>query len=397
VRLEDRPVAIKATSLAGLIKNESRRVSLAVFSHDEELGQSATMKRALAAHKRLAGVAVVFVLPPTEIDELRALVGEELAVWGGAARLYLPNLGPRGLQPQRHRYLAGYRMKSSEEAAAEYFVQVMSATVPATPPPEEYEGLRRALVASAYGSRDAEDLLVLADEEIASLNQELERLRGQVADRDESIDLLTLEVEDLELELNRKSNEIAWFARSMSADGSTTATSGEEFPVEVSTVQEALDLAESLEGVELHPDACRDIDKLDAAVSARAWANGIWRALRALDSYAMSTEEGSGGFWEWCQQTHSPWSWPATPKKLAMKESESVRNDRRLSEKRMLPVDPVISTSGEVFMEAHIKIAEGGGPLAPRLYFLDDTSGPTGKIHIGFVGPHEHMPNKSTN
>ena len=80
-----------------------------------------------------------------------------------------------------------------------------------------------------------------------------------------------------------------------------------------------------------------------------------------------------------------------------MKESDGVHNDRRLSEKRMLPVDPIVSASGKVFMEAHIKIAEGGGPLAPRIYFLDDTSGSTGKIHVGFIGPHEHMPNKSTN
>jgi hypothetical protein len=48
-------------------------------------------------------------------------------------------------------------------------------------------------------------------------------------------------------------------------------------------------------------------------------------------------------------------------------------------------------------MLSHIKVAEGGGPLAPRIYFYDDTRGPTGIIHVGFFGPHRHMPNKSTN
>lgn len=44
-------------------------------------------------------------------------------------------------------------------------------------------------------------------------------------------------------------------------------------------------------------------------------------------------------------------------------------------------------------MLSHLKIAEGGGDLAPRIYFYDDTGGPTGKVHVGFVGPHYLMPN----
>jgi hypothetical protein len=48
-------------------------------------------------------------------------------------------------------------------------------------------------------------------------------------------------------------------------------------------------------------------------------------------------------------------------------------------------------------MLAHLKIAEGGGPLAPRVYFHDDTRGPTGRVHIGFIGPHKYMENTRTN
>lgn len=48
-------------------------------------------------------------------------------------------------------------------------------------------------------------------------------------------------------------------------------------------------------------------------------------------------------------------------------------------------------------MLAHLKISEGGGSLAPRVYFHDDTGGATGKMHIGLVGPHYLVPNKSTN
>jgi hypothetical protein len=47
-------------------------------------------------------------------------------------------------------------------------------------------------------------------------------------------------------------------------------------------------------------------------------------------------------------------------------------------------------------MFAHMKIQSGGGGNIPRLYFYDDTDGPTGKMHVGFVGPHRHVRNTRT-
>lgn len=44
-------------------------------------------------------------------------------------------------------------------------------------------------------------------------------------------------------------------------------------------------------------------------------------------------------------------------------------------------------------MRAHLKSAEGGGDLAPRVYFHDDSDGPTRKVHVGVIGPHYLMPN----
>jgi hypothetical protein len=77
-----------------------------------------------------------------------------------------------------------------------------------------------------------------------------------------------------------------------------------------------------------------------------------------------------------------------------MSESESVRNSKSLWSSRLLPVDRAVDPLGRVHMEAHIKIAEGGGPLAPRIYFMHSMV--TGKVHVGFVGPHKHMPNLRT-
>ena len=80
-----------------------------------------------------------------------------------------------------------------------------------------------------------------------------------------------------------------------------------------------------------------------------------------------------------------------------MHESETVLNDPQLRAKRNFRVSLDVDPSGKAEMLAHLKIAEGGGPLAPRIYFLDDAGGKTGKIHVGFIGPHDRVPNASTN
>jgi hypothetical protein len=74
-----------------------------------------------------------------------------------------------------------------------------------------------------------------------------------------------------------------------------------------------------------------------------------------------------------------------------MKESLTVNGNERLWAKRVFPVDSRVDPSGRKYMQAHIKIAEGGGPLAPRIYFLHSPK--TGKVHVGYFGPHRNVPN----
>ena len=60
----------------------------------------------------------------------------------------------------------------------------------------------------------------------------------------------------------------------------------------------------------------------------------------------------------------------------------------------MLPVSTDADSTGFKYMGAHMKIALGGGPLAPRIYFY--VSRVTGKAHVGYFGPHSNMPNTKT-
>lgn len=144
--------------------------------------------------------------------------------------------------------------------------------------------------------------------------------------------------------------------------------------------------------------AIRELDDIDNAPEGSSWGNTAWRALRALAAYAEDRASGwdKGGFWDWCA-SGPPQGWPATTKKLSMSESETVQNNETYRRDRVFPVDREVDPSGSLLMFAHLKISEGGGRLAPRIYFHDDTNGPTKKVNVGFIGPHHLVRNKSTN
>lgn len=163
----------------------------------------------------------------------------------------------------------------------------------------------------------------------------------------------------------------------------------------VASPSDAVGLARKhLDRVVIPESAIATIGEIDSAEESRAWGRSTWRALRALDTYARDAD-GAAGFWSWCANSGHPYAWPATTKKLAMNESDTAM--QAFGDDRRFKVDQRVDPSGEVVMEAHCKIAEGGGRLSPRVYFHDDTKGATGLVHIGFIGPHRYVRNASTN
>jgi len=99
----------------------------------------------------------------------------------------------------------------------------------------------------------------------------------------------------------------------------------------------------------------------------------------------------SGNFLKWCEASGDTFAWHA--QNISMRESETVHNNERLRNQRILPVSTVVDADGKTFMEAHLKF---GGSSAPRLYFFDDSKGKTGKIHIGGIDPHSRWENTTT-
>ncbi len=155
------------------------------------------------------------------------------------------------------------------------------------------------------------------------------------------------------------------------------------------TIEGVIEIArEQCDRVQLPDAAMREIEALESDEKSGDWAREILRGLQALQAYANEAEHFTGGFWEWCEHSNHPDTWNASPQKLAMSESDTVKNDGRLWRQRRFLVSTEVEPNGYKHMEAHLKIAEGGGQHIPRLYFHDDAKGRTGQIHIGFIGPH---------
>lgn len=392
VRLMTKAHTINPPGLVGLIRNPDRTLPLVVFSTDPVGGFTPTLRRANETAQRLAGTVQVMILPAEHTVEFNELVDDGLGVWGGAARAYLPNSGPTGLRPDRHRYIALTQMGSDPAGPSRILSAMLAATVTARRPPAAYDRVRRELRLGR--DRTDAELLAMAEEEIERLTAERNELKDDLGRLEEDRLDTQADLEESVSEATRLQNQLQ-----LMLVGSADAAAAEgtaDLACEPRNMSEALKFArERLTHVVIPDGVERDLDDLDTHMNSVSWGELTWRGLRALHLYAEAGFDGN--FKQWCQESGHFWAWSASDKKLALRESESVETNARMREQRRFPVDRQIDDSGTVIMWAHLKIAEGGGRLAPRVYFLDDTRGATGKVHVGFVGPHRYTENTKTN
>jgi hypothetical protein len=394
VRLSTRPTAVAARPLAGLIRNPNRSLPLIVFSHDPAFPPDVTLGRACETLRQLLGATQVCLLGTEECAELRDILGDELAVWSGSARLYLPNRDASGLRPERHRFVLPTRFGVDCAQPARIFGHMLGGVVTARRAPACYAVVRRGLRERSAHS-DA-DLLPIAEEEIQRIQRAFDELKLELAGMESDLFDTQADLEEAISEVTSLRDGLAWTRFDRKVTDGLTRTDLDRLADTPTSIAEAITwAAERLSGVVVHVDAPHDIRDLDSAVNGPSWAELSWRGLRALHLYALAGHEGD--FFAWCSSSKHPWIWPASKKKLAMRESETVTTCGRYRAQRLLPIDRTADASGRIHMWAHLKIAEGGGQLAPRVYFHDDTRGATGKVHVGFIGPHRYMENTRTN
>ena len=240
-------------------------------------------------------------------------------------------------------------------------------------------------------SSELAELLAIAEIENEQFRNDLTSLKSTVY----QLEFRLLEIEDDNAQLRAENRNLNHTIRAInnpnSSEDANPGIVDPNFLDEPSDFETVLELArEHLTHVVIPDGALRDVEVLEATAKGEIWASDTWKGLLALHNYASDNKRGidTGGFYIWCQKGNG-WS----EDKLTMKESDSVLQDRAMGDKRIFPVDTAISPTGTIEMEAHLKIQKGGGSNIPRLYFLDDSRGATGKIHVGFIGPHYLVPN----
>ncbi|MCD0448799.1 hypothetical protein LO762_06265 [Actinocorallia sp. API 0066] len=250
------------------------------------------------------------------------------------------------------------------------------------------ESLTRELSEARAGRERADSGRAEAESESSRLEDEIERLVAQQRWLEQDLAEATARERRLAVRVRRLETELAKAAGPVEI--------ADETPESPASLVDALHFAESLTHVVIG-ETMHEAGLLDLAhpTLRRVWAGKAWDALCALDEYARARSAGGfqGGFRDWCL-AETGGRRVISANLLAMKESDSVTGRDKFSAVRTFAVPPEVDPSGRVFMPAHIKLRKAGTP-APRIHFLDDAGGTTGRIWVGYVG--DHLPNTRTN
>lgn len=258
---------------------------------------------------------------------------------------------------------------------------------------------------------EAQKAISLKDEKVAEnkrLRGELDRLLRMVRDSDLGEAMAARETAEAEVEmaeelLDEQSRMVAGLRREngrlrreLARLGSTfiSADSPDERPAPA-TWDDLFAQVSSLEWV-IVGDVEGEVDKLRRQVQEENWLNRSWEALLALNEYALlKKQRGTEELPHFHAYLLDPQAEHVIPKtRYSANESKGVMMNGRFVNARTFSVPRQVDPSGKVVMEAHIRIGSGKPP-APRMHFFDDTSGNTGKIYVGHIGPH--LPNYQTN
>ncbi len=363
-------------------------------------------RRAHIAAAQVAGLARVFVLSFTVVSPFQRLIGAELDVQLGEARLYLPGHH----EAHRHRILAPEVVRSDPQQVGRWASQMLGLATAEREPPALFDrfepqlGRQRKAPELATGAdldehiealeSERDDLweaLYETREQRQTVRNERDELSQQLLDMEDELEHEQLRAETLRVQLIEKENQLVAMALKVGEPSTRMASDPSVRTYQsVTSVRDALSVARAnLVRVEIPLEIEQHIAELDNSIHTRSFARSVFDGLLALEAYAHAGS-GSGDFREWCKSSKNPRRWYASPKKLAMRESEEVMRQSELKRLRQMPVSKRVHDTGFVYMEAHLKLSNGG--LAPRLYFLDDTGGSTGKVHVGYIG--RHLPTK---
>lgn len=233
-------------------------------------------------------------------------------------------------------------------------------------------------------------ICMIRDSDLGKAIEAREAAEREVEAAEELLDEQTHVVALLRQENTRLRKELARLGSACTFE----AASSEEGPAP-SSWDDFFEKASKLEHVVLG-DVQPGVDKLRRQVQEDVWLDRSWKALQALEEYAqLKKERGAEALPHFSAYLSDPLAEHVIPRtRYSSTESKGVMMNGRFVAARTFPVPEEVDPSGKVVMEAHIRVGSGKPP-APRMHFHDDTSGNTGKVYVGYIGPH--LPNYQTN
>jgi hypothetical protein len=255
----------------------------------------------------------------------------------------------------------------------------------------ELAEVKRLLEAEREARTRAERIAEDANASATELSRAIREhpLQEQAREAAELRDAALASADSAQLLLEKSVAEVAWLRRQLAQVPGRSY--GEEAPPRPSGPQSWEEMA-SLVG-ELMPhvalgDIWGPLEKLRQHKHEDVWLRRTWDSLEALEAYAEAKEEHGADMLPHFQ-AYLNWREAKTLVPANMycaSEANLRRNDSRFAEVRMFEVPG----KGLVFMQEHFRIG-GIRPPAPRMHVYDDTAGDSGKIHVGYLGPH--LPN----
>lgn len=257
-----------------------------------------------------------------------------------------------------------------------------------TPEFEQIDALDAFVAAKVAEVAVAEEQLSDAAEREQALQSENDQLRRDLEDHD--LDLAIAQEQQL-----RDQRELTILRRRIAASQhpeDAYVAADEEIWHAPASVEELVERL--LPGDDGHVISGRvvftgDIDKaleIDRRDATGRYAAAFWQQVRTLHDYAIARSGGfNGGVHSYLTDDRTD-GIKCPVGQHASKESETVLNNAKWRQERVLPVPVEVDPSGKALMEAHFK-PTWRDSFAPRMYYVDDVAG-TGKIYVGYIGRH---------
>lgn len=387
--------------LIDVLCDEDRRLPVVVVHPDpSRWGGAAATRLSRDLPRALTGVASLYVLDSDAVVAFNTKA-EHHWVGAGGIRTYLPGVDPASeLDAHRHRVMSARTVAEDPNRAISVLARNCQLRAQTLPLPAALDRLpvwrsRQTPVSAATGelerlraeNRQYDLLLEEAGTDQALTIDELRETRDRLAATERDVESLNGLWWEADVELQAARDKIAALERHIASTESAQAifavrVEDTQFP---ESFQDLLDQLAAFKHVQFTGDP-KDTASLDEHQRAETWLRITWRGLLALEDYAayVKSHGFAGGFKHWC--AHTPRARRGfQPGKVALDESQTVRQNQRMAEERRCPVPLEVDPTGRVFMGAHLAIT--GGIPTPRLHYHDAVR-KTGKIYVGYLGLH---------